>query len=203
MKCGQGWTRDLSSPRRPCTGCGAVDWDQEYALENYVGARNEYYVVGERVGEGHLMTLELVGTWNRNATASVPLCHRLKDDYRHRKSDLHATHGRELVIAFDRIPGDPQSRWGLNLRPLTAFENRRERTDVCRRHQWAIRAVRESYDINGAADKIHCACPSEPSCEVCTVAAQFAEDRRRPGSDGTGHWADLQNAVMRDLGRLA
>jgi hypothetical protein len=203
LRCGVGWKGDPAKQAPTCPGCGSPEWSKEYDLENYVGARNEYFVVGERVGEGHLMTLEVSGTWNRAANAAVPLCHRLKEDYRHRKGDLAAHEGRELVVSFDRRPGDSAGRWEITVRRRTPQEMRKELTDACERHRWAIRAVRESYAINNAADRIHCACPTEPACEVCAVAGKFAEDRRRPGSDGTRYWADLQHAVGRDLGLLA
>jgi hypothetical protein len=63
--------------------------------------------------------------------------------------------------------------------------------------------VGESHDINAMADQILCACPAEPPCEVCVYAGKFAEHRRRRESDGTRFWTELNDAVQRDLGRLA
>ena len=112
LKCDKSWSRNSDSPDRGCPGCGARDWNQEYSLEQHVGARNDYNVVEERVGEGHLMTLMLQGTWNPAASAMAPLCHRLKEDYRHRKNDLGVKDGRELVVTFDRATSGPNAgRW--------------------------------------------------------------------------------------------
>ncbi len=204
LKCDRSWSRDPQAPREPCPGCGDPEWDHEYDLAQYLGARNDYYVVGERISEnGLLMTLELLGSRNRSAAAQAPLCHRLKSYYRHAKNDLGSRDGRELMVSFDLLPGDPDRRWGMRIRQQEPWEARRLITDRCRRHRWAIGVYQGGTSPNGFADREHCSCPSEPPCEVCIVAARFAEDRRRPGSDGTRHWTDLQHAVMRDLGLMA
>lgn len=204
LKCDKGWTRSPDGPMEPCPRCGDLEWDREYELQNHLGARNDYYVTGERISEnGLLMTLELSGSWNRDVTAQAPLCHRLKSYYRHAKNDLGSKDGQGLMVSFDRLPGDPDGRWGMRIRQQEPWEARRLITDRCRRHRWAIGVYLSSTGINNSADREHCSCPSEPPCEVCVVAAMFAEDRRRPGSDGTRYWTDLQHAVMRDLGRMA
>ncbi len=201
LKCDRSWNRDSDSPAHACPGCGARDWNQEYHLNQHLGARNDYYIVEERVGEGHLMTLMLQGSWNPDASATAPLCHRLKEDYRRRKNDLGVKDGRELVITFDRAPNGPNAgRW------ILADIRRRPppppNTDPdCRRHKWAVRAARESIDINGAADRIFCTCG--PKCEVCTLAGLFVQDRRDPAGDGTRYWTDLQHSVSRSLGLIA
>jgi hypothetical protein len=204
LKCDKTWPRNSDTASEPCPGCGDSEWAEEYDLEKTLGARNEYYVSGERINDtGLLMTLELRGSWNRDATAQAPLCHRLKSYYRHAKGDLGVKDGRELMVSFDRLPGDSGGRWGMRVRRQEPWEARRLITDRCRRHQWAIGVHLGGTSPNGFANREHCSCPPEPACEVCTMAAKFAEDRRRPGSDGTRYWTDLQHAVMRDLGKMA
>lgn len=204
LKCDKSWNGPPASGTEPCPGCGEREWDQEYDLSKTLGARNDYYVSAERISEnGLLLTLELRGSWNRDTVHQAPLCHRLKSYYRHAKGDLSVQDGRELMVVFDKISGDPQGRWGMRIRRQEPWEARRLVTDRCRRHQWAIRASRDSYDVNAFGDQIHCTCPPAPECEVCTVAARFAADRRRPGSDGARYWTDLDHAVKRDLGLMA
>lgn len=203
-KCDKQWTRDDGLPPEACPGCGDGEWDREYGLENYLGARNDYYVAGEEISaSGLLMTLELRGSWNRGATARAPLCHRLKSYYRHAKADLGVKDGRELMVSFDRSADGPNQPWTMRIRRQEPWEARRLVTDRCRRHQWAIGVYQNSLNINAHADRDHCSCPSDPPCEVCVIGSKFAEDRRRPGSDGTRYWTDLQHAVMRDLGLMA
>ena len=85
--------------------------------EGNPGARNEYYVFGERISEnGLLMTLDLRGAWNRSSAAQAPLCHRLKSYYRHAKGDLGVRDGRELMVKFDRSGDGLQDRWGMEIR---------------------------------------------------------------------------------------
>jgi hypothetical protein len=204
LKCDKTWTRNSDAASEPCQSCRDPEWAEEYDLEKNLGARSDYYISGERINDnGLLMTLELRGSWNRDATAQAPLCHRLKSYYRHAKGDLGVKDGRELMVSFDRLPGDSARRWGMRIRRQEPWEARRLITDRCRRHQWAIGVHLGGTSPNGFADREHCSCPSEPACEVCVVAAKFAEDRRRQGSDGTRYWTDLQHAVMRDLGKMA
>ena len=61
------------------------------------------------------MTLMLQGSWNPDASATAPLCHRLKEDYQPRKNDLGVKDGRELVITFDRAPNGPNKGVGSSL----------------------------------------------------------------------------------------
>ena len=106
MHCGGSWSRDPAEPRLPCTKCGNSEWDREPALDN-VGLRSGYRMLEERILDGHILTLDLQGT-NVSHAPSVILSHRLKSDYRHRKSDLMVGDGRELVIVFDRASSGPK-----------------------------------------------------------------------------------------------
>jgi len=196
--CDKGWSRRADQPRHPCPRCGEVSWDAEPDLAVNVGERMEYRIVEVETDPHLIMCLGLVSTQTRTNNARVRLPHRLKETYRHAVKDHGWRDGIGLIIRFEKS-GDG---WGFVLRPPTRAEERKLRTDDCRRHQWAIGAYQSSLSINAPADQIHCTCPADPSCEVCKVAAQFAEDRRRPQSDGTRYWTDLQHAVMRDLGRM-
>lgn len=204
LRCGKGFEVREGSTTEPCPGCGTRDPRAEADLGTGVGRRGEYRILEERQGPGNVMTLMLVGTWNPQATAAVELNHRLLSDYRHMKGNLNLADGRDGVITFDvAAEGDLKGKWVIsNLRRRTVREVRAEQTAKCRRHTWAVRASRESFDVNGPANKMHCSCPPPP-CEVCRLATLFAIDRRRPGSDGTKYWADLQHAVLRDIGWLA
>jgi hypothetical protein len=197
--CNKGWSRSPDQPRHPCPRCGEVAWNVEPDLSGSIGERTEYRIVEVETDPNLVMSLGLVWTLNRANNARVRLSHDLKETYRHAVKDHGWKDGRGLIIRFEKTGG----QWGFTLRPPTTGEERRVLTDSCRRHQWAIRVYRDSYDINGAADRIHCTCPADPSCEVCEVSVRFAEDRRRPGSDGARFWPDLQHAVMRDLGLVA
>jgi hypothetical protein len=196
--CDQGWSRPAEKPRHPCPRCGEPAWDVEPELSRFVGTRMEYRIV-EVVTDPHLvLSLGLSGVATRENSARVRLPHRLKETYRHAVKDHGWKDGIGLVITFDKA-GD---KWGIFLRPPTSVELRRERTDACRRHQWARGIHLPPFDVNGFADQIHCSCPTDPACEVCVVAAQFAVDRRLPGSHGDRYWDELRNAVMRDLGLI-
>ena len=165
----------------------------------------EHWVAAEREGRGGVLTLELSGRPRNNVSTIVELNHRLKSDYRHFRGDQRIDDPRQGVIAFDRATnGADESKWVISsYRRRTPWEVRRELTDACRRHLWAIRVVQESNNINAFADQIHCGCPADPPCEVCLMAAKFSINRRLPTSDGTRYWTDLQHAVARDLGWTA
>jgi hypothetical protein len=196
--CGQGWSRPQGEPRHPCTGCGERIWDTEPDLSYFIGEGTEYRVTEVETDPHLVMRLVLVWPLNRGNNAQVRLPHRLKETFRHAVQDHAQRGGIGLMVKFARAEG----RWGLFVRVPTPFEERRWRTDDCRRHKWALGIVLPPFDINAFADRIHCTCPVDPPCEVCMLAAQFAEDRRRPGSIGDRYVAELQNAVNRDLGRL-
>jgi hypothetical protein len=199
VMCDKGWARQPDHPRHPCPQCGEPAWDVEPDLAPSVGQGMEYRIAEVETNPNLVMSLGLVWTQNRANHARVRLPHRLKETYRHAVKDHGWRDGVGLVLRFEKVA----DKWGITVRPPTPWEVRRERTDACRRHQWAIRVYRKSYDINGAADRIHCACPADPPCEVCEMAARFAEDRRQPNSDGTRYWTEIQHAVMRDLGLMA
>jgi hypothetical protein len=204
LKCDRACTRNPAAPIEPCPGCGDREWDREYDLTQHLGPGNEYYIVGERISEnGLLMSLELLSALNRNATAQAPLCHRLKSYYRHAKNDLGSRDGHGLMVSLDLLPGDPEGRWGIRIRQQTGWEARRLVTDRCRRHQWAVGVVRQSDDINASGDLVHCTCPADPACEVCTLAAKYSLERRTQPQYGARYWTPLQHAVMRDLGLMA
>lgn len=202
LRCGIGWERQPSEPRHECTGCGVPNWDDEVDLGPRVGAGTEYRILEEREGRGAVVTLMLTGRPRTNASASVELNHRLKSAYRKLKGDQRLDDPTEGVIAFDRATnGDDKGKWVITgFRRRSAAEVRRERTDACRRHSWAMGVKLPPFDINRRADQILCTCPLEPTCEVCHFAALFAQDRATPGSDSTRYWTDLQHAVERDLG---
>lgn len=197
--CDKGWSRQPDSPRHPCPQCGEAAWDVEPDLGRAVGESMEYRVAEVETDPHLIMSLGLVWPLNSGNRPRVRLPHRLKETYRHAVKDHGWKDGRGLIIRFTRSNG----AWGLSLRPPTESEERRVRTDTCQRHQWALGIHRPPFDINRFADQIHCSCPADPSCEVCMIAAQFAEDRRRPGSHGDRFYSHLQNAVMRDLGLMA
>jgi hypothetical protein len=204
LKCNAGWRHGKIPPGGTCPVCGQPEWDKEYDLSSFLGAGNDYYVAGERIGEnGLLMDLDLRLSSNRSSTFRAPLCHRLKSYYRHAKGDLRVDDGRELMVSFDGVAGHPDRRWSMKVRRQHDWEARRLVTDRCRRHQWAVSVYLGGTNPNFPADREHCGCPTSSACEVCVVAAKFAEDRRRPGSDGARFWPDLQHAAMRDLGLMA
>jgi hypothetical protein len=201
LKCDKGWARSPGPAIEPCPDCGDREWDHEFDLENHLGAGNDYYITGERISEhGLIMTLQLRGSLNRNATAQAPLCHRLKSYYRHAKNDLGSKDGRALVVSFDRLPGDAGGRWGMRIRQQQPWEARRQVTDGCRRHQWAIQVVRDSDTVNAIGDQMHCACPTDPPCEVCTIAEEYSLERRTQPVYGRRLWSRLQQAVHRETG---
>jgi hypothetical protein len=200
-KCDKTWTQKSNTAGERCPGCGDTEWAKEYDLEKTLGAGNDYYISRERISDsGFLMSLDLRWVWNRDTTAQAPLCHRLKSYYRHAKGDLGVKDGRELIVSFNRDSG---GQWQMRLRRQEPWEARRLITDRCRRHQWAIDVHLRSRSPNWQDDLEHCSCPSEPACEVCVVAAKFAEGRRRPGNDGDRYGTELKHAVMRDLGQMA
>jgi hypothetical protein len=204
LKCDKGWNRDPAAPIGECPGCGDIEWNREYNLSDYIGTQNEYYVVGEHISEnGPLMRLDLVGTWNRASAVAVPHCHRRKSYYRHAKNDLGSKNGRGLIVSFSRESVAPNGDWLMRVRQQTPSEARRLVTDNCARHQWAIKVVRHADNVNALGDQMHCSCPADPACEVCTVAAKYAYERRTQPQTGTRSWAPLQHAVMRDLGMMA
>jgi hypothetical protein len=123
LHCGGSWSRNPTEPRHPCTKCGNSEWDREPALDN-VGLRNEYRILEERILDNHILALDLQGT-SFSHSPSVVLSHRLKNDYRHRKSDLMAGDGRELVIVFDRASSGPKK--GL---PVVSELKRARQTSV-------------------------------------------------------------------------
>lgn len=199
VMCDKGWSRRPDQPRHPCPRCGEVAWDTEPELSANVGQGMNYRIAEVETDPHLVMSLGLVWIENRANMARVRLPHSLKETYRHAVKDHGWKDGIGLIIRFEKAAG----RWGFALRPPTVPEARRERTDQCRRHQWAVRVHLESYDMNAAADRMHCTCPADPPSEVCQIAAAFAEDRRMPGSEGTRYWTELQHSVMRDLGRMA
>jgi hypothetical protein len=196
VMCDKGWSRPPDNPRHPCPQCGETAWDLEPSLNHFVGESMEYRIVEVETDPHLVLSLGLSGMANRANSARVRLPHRLKETYRHAVKDHGWKDGVGLVIKFDKVA----DRWGISLRLPNPFEVRKERTDACRRHQWALGSHRPPFDVNGFADQMHCSCPVDPGCEVCGVAARFAEDRRRPGSHSDRYWAELQNAVLRDLG---
>lgn len=198
VTCGQGWSRPPDQPRYPCPHCGEPAWDVEPDLSSLVGERTEYRIVEVETDPHLVMSLGLAWVGNRHNNARVRLPHRLKESYRHAVKDHGRKDGLGLIIRFER----EGNRWGISLRPPTPSEARKERTDACLRHRWALGVQHPPFDINGFADQMYCTCPADPGCEVCIVAARYAEDRRRPGSHGDRYWTDLQNAVMRDLGLM-
>jgi hypothetical protein len=197
--CDKGWSRLPDRSRHPCPQCGEKDWDVEPDLAQNVGERMEYRIVEVETNPQLVMSLGLASSQNRANNAQVRLPHRLKETYRHAVKDHGWKDGIGLIIKFGKTDG----KWGISLRPPTAFEVRKERTDACRRHQWALGIHQPPFDVNRLADQMHCVCPVDPSCEVCKIAALFAKDRRQPGSNGTRYWAELRDSVMRDLGLLA
>jgi hypothetical protein len=199
VMCDKGWSRPPDRPRHPCPQCVESAWDVEPELSRFVGEQMEYRIVEVTTDPHLVLSLGLSWIGNRSNSARVRLPHRLKETYRHAVKDHGWKDGIGLVIKFEKA----DDKWGLYLRPPTSFEARKVRTDACRRHQWAFGIHQPPFDINGFADQMHCSCPADPACEVCTVAARFAEDRRRPGSDGTRYWTDLHHAVMRDLGLIS
>jgi hypothetical protein len=157
------------------------------------------YRIFEVETDPHLvMSLGLVWPMNLTNNARVRLPHRLKETYRHAVKDHGWKDGIGLRIKFEKA-GD---RWGMSLRPPGPFEARKERTDACRRHQWAIKVVLASDDLNALGDQMHCSCPTDSACEVCTLAEQYSMDRRRFPTQ-TRHWSELGLAVRRDIGRIA
>ena len=204
LRCGIGWERRPEQPRRACTGCGTADWDVEVDLAAHIGARMEYRIVEERQqGPGYVMSLDLQGIRTTGDLPTVELNHRLLVDYRKVKGNLNLPDGRDGVISFDRaIAGEAKGKWVItNFRLRHPHEVRREITQACPRHKWAIKVVLESNDINALGDQLHCACPADPPCEVCTLGAQFSFDRRKYPSQ-TRHWSELNHAVRRDLGQM-
>ncbi|MFZ0891210.1 MAG: hypothetical protein WB778_06580 [Thermoplasmata archaeon] len=202
LRCGIGWECDPEEPRHECRGCGAPNWDEEVNLATRVGAGMEHWILEERELRGAVLTLELSGRPRNNVSANVELNWRLKCDYRKMKGDLRLDNPREGVIAFDQATnGEDKGKWVISsFRRRSPWEIRREQTDACRRHAWARGVRNPPFDLNRRADQILCTCPPQPPCEVCHLASLFAQDRVIPGSDGTRYWADLDNAVIRDLG---
>ncbi len=211
LLCGGSWSREPAEPRRACPHCGESRWDTEPSLDN-VGMRNEYQIVEERVRDGHVMELDLVGA-NFSHAPCVVLSHRLKNDYRHRKNDLKVDDGRELIIVFDRATAGPKK--GL---PVIAELKRRRRPATgsshpvagpeplpnCSLHQAAVRLVRESYDINRHFDLDPRTSECE-SCAICDLVQDYARARSgkptsRKGWDMGSYWASLQVEVQRRHG---
>ena len=62
LKCDKTWTRNSDAASEPCPGCGDSEWAKGYDLEKNLGARNDYYISGERINDnGLLMTLDSEG----------------------------------------------------------------------------------------------------------------------------------------------
>lgn len=200
LRCGQGWTQGTDDPKGACPGCGTPDWDVEVDLSTRVGRRMEYRILAERQVHGHVMSLEMVGVWNPQAAALVELNHRLLTDYRKMKGNLSLPDAREGVIAFDiGQEGDAKGKWVIDsFRRRAPFEVRREQTSKCRRHSWAIRAARESFDLDARGDQFFCSC--EGPCEVCSVAVEFSKARRAGEPAASHYWSRLRDAVLRDIG---
>jgi len=211
VRCGGAWSREPSEPRHPCPHCSETLWDVEPSLDN-VGMRNEYQIVEERVRDGHIMELDLLGA-NFSHAPCIVLSHRLKNDYRHRKNDLKVEDGRELIIVLDRAATGPKK--GL---PIIAELKRRrppaagsldrgfgpEPLPNCTLHQAAVRLVRESYAVNRhfELDPRSQECDG---CAICDLVQDYARSRSgkatsRPGWDMGSYWAALQTEVQRRHG---
>ena len=203
VMCGMGWSRRLDQPRGPCPHCGEKNWDVEPDLGQLVGERTEYRITEQWIDEHRIMHLGLTSTWNPDNNAQVRLPHRLKSKLRKDSSDMHDTQRRGaqgLIVTFQKSSG----LWNITTRSPSPSEVRRERTDRCQRHQWAIRIDGDSFAINKPADQISCECPQDPPCHVCELAARLAIARRSLGheEEASQLYINLSTAVRRDLGRL-
>lgn len=211
MICGGSWSREVTEPRHVCPHCGETKWDTEPSLDN-VGMRNEYQIVEERVRDGHVMELDLLGASFSHAPCIV-LSHRLKNDYRHRKNDLRVEDGRELIIVFDKAGSGPKKG-----HPIIAELKRRRTPSAgsspraagpeplpnCTLHQAAVRMTRESYDINRHFE-LDPRTPECDGCAICDLVQEYARARcgkptARKGWDMGSYWNALQAEVVRRHG---
>lgn len=197
--CGKGWSRRPEVPRHTCPQCGEAAWDVEPDLAKVIGERTEYRVVEVETDPSLVMTLGIVWPLNPANNARVRLSHRLKETYRHAVRDHGGKNGVGLIVRFEKSG----TRWGLSMRAPSANEERKVRTDQCKRHQWAIKLIRQSDNTNALGDQMHCSCPLDPPCEVCQLAATYSLERRIRPQTSPHFWTLLQQAVMRDLGFAA
>lgn len=112
--CNRGGLDPNVTPVVQCPQCEHTDWNQEPNYHLWLGAWNDYEILGESVGGDLIMWLELklVGG---TATARPPLTHRLKEVYRHARSDLGVKDGRGLIIQFRPVRGD-SNPWEIHLK---------------------------------------------------------------------------------------
>lgn len=112
--CDKSWERANEVPKHPCLRCGRSDWDTEPVYANFVGAWNEYEILGETSDAYRVLWLDLrlVGA---SDSPRVPLSHRLKDTYRKQRNDLGSSNGRGLIIEFQPIHGN-EGVWEISLK---------------------------------------------------------------------------------------
>lgn len=84
-------------------------------MSNYVGVGNDYKIVGENSNSTDLILWPDVVSVASGHRMRAPLCHRLKNSYRHitRKD----TRFEERIITFEKVDGMWQFR--LTARPLS------------------------------------------------------------------------------------
>lgn len=204
VMCDMGWTIRDDQPRGPCPHCDEKNWDVEPDLSQFVGERTEYRITEQRIDEHRIMHLGLTSIWNPDNNAEVRLSHRLKSKLRKDSSDMPDTQHRGalgLIVTFQKSNG----LWDISTRNPTSFEIRKERTDRCGLHQWAIGIFEKNFPINLRADLLYqCVCPQDPPCHVCELAAQLAKARANKGgeTEASRLYIELDTAVRQDLGRI-
>jgi hypothetical protein len=103
LKCDEKWERGPER-RATCPRCGDSEWGQEFDLERYVGQGNEYRIMAEHADSESLVVWLDLQPLPGGAATRVPLCHRLKNSYRHitREHAKPAVHNIRFFKEGDR-----------------------------------------------------------------------------------------------------